>query len=302
MNDDILEKRLEREAERHGATVAEMRARMIVQGLDAARELRARQTSAEALSVSVLLVTATMAEHRQLREEAESLGLPFEKRQGRLRAYYHLGQLGSDRVAAIQVAMGAFGADGAAARCIEARAETQATTIILVGTAFGVAPSVQNIGDVLVSESVFLYDDRHAVDDPAARGYALRYPTALKQASAAWVARFRSTADEIRRASETPPVVVGTLLSGGARIESARYRDQLVAEIPAVEPQVIGGEMEAMGAVAATSGDEPGWIIVKGIADFADAASRAKIAENRDRAARAAARVVLRTLRTIHPD
>jgi hypothetical protein len=181
---------------------------------------------------------------------------------------------------------------------------------------------------------VFLYDDRHAVDTSNAGrigstleaisdyvdtatsnrgtlvrrvraflgpGYALNYPTARRRASLTWVERFRRIADEFDRTGETERVIVGTLLSGGARIESARFRDALISNIPAMDPPIVGGEMEAVGAVSAATSDdidEPGWIVVKGIADFADAPSRAKIEESRNGAARSAARVVLRTLQS----
>ncbi|MEO5727813.1 MAG: hypothetical protein ABI134_04745 [Byssovorax sp.] len=336
MSADILEKRLQAEAERQGVSVAEVHRRMLALGLDAAKERRNREAKARTTSVDILLVTATTTEHRELRDAARAMGLLFDKRQGRLGTYYHLGQVGNDRVASIQVKMGAFGSEGSAARCIQARAETQATTLILLGTAFGVNRTQQRIGDVLVSESVFLYDDRHAVDasetgrigstleafgeyvDTATSdkwtlvrrvraflgpGYVLNFPSARRQASLTWVERFRRTADEFARMGEPERVIVGTLLSGGARIESARFRDDLIANIPAMEPQVVGGEMEAVGAVSAATNDdidEPGWIVVKGISDFADTPSRAKIEESRNGAARSAARVVLRTLQSLN--
>ena len=88
------------------------------------------------------------------------------------------------------------------------------------------------------------------------------------------------------------------MLSGGARIESGAFRDELVGRLPALDPPIVGGEMEAMGAISAALADpdEPGWIVVKAIADFADAASRAAIEQTRTEAARAAATVVLRAL------
>jgi hypothetical protein len=48
----------------------------------------------------------------------------------------------------------------------------------------------------------------------------------------------------------------------------------------------------------AVSVDEPGWIIVKGVSDFAEAGSRIKeeLDKNREQAARNAARAALRAL------
>jgi nucleoside phosphorylase len=333
-SDEILERRLLAEADRRGEAVDAARHRVLQAGLDAEKERRERAEQAARLSVDVLLVTATMTEHRMLREVATSLRLPFERRAGRFCTYYHLGMIGTDRVASIQVEIGAFGAGGSASSCIQARAETRATALILIGTAFGIARSEQQVGDVLVSESVFLYDDRHAVDGPtpgrfetslhavgraidrttaerwtvarkvralSGPGYTVQYgPTSRRAASGAWVSRFRRLADEWRRTGETGRIIVGTLLSGGSRIESARFRDDLVAAIPKMDSPLIGGEMEAMGAISAANADEqdPGWIVVKGIADFADAQSRAKIDATRDLAARSSARAVLRALQT----
>jgi len=332
--EEILEKRLTGEAERSGETVDAVRARLLLLGLVEAKAARERQAAAAAATVDVLLVTATMTEHRELRDAARLLGIPFEKRPGRFGAYYHLGKIGTDRVASMQVEMGAFGAKGSAARCMQARAETHATTLVLVGTAFGVDRRSQRIGDVLVSESVFLYEDRHVVDDTAlgphkiiggavgwaldkagagssapARtlsaycrpGYLFRYPTSRRLASASWVGRFRRIGAELARGGESFRVLVGAILSGGSRMESGRFVDELMAGIPAMDTPIVGGEMEAAGVVSAspsTEFDEPGWIVVKGIADFADGPSRAEIEQNRGGAARAAAQLVLRTLQS----
>jgi nucleoside phosphorylase len=92
---------------------------------------------------------------------------------------------------------------------------------------------------------------------------------------------------------------LGVILSGGARIESAAYRDELVAGLPLMDQPVVGGEMEGMGAMSAALSTElhdPGWLVVKGISDFADAPSRLRIKETRAVAARASAMAVLRVL------
>ena len=301
MKEGVLDKRLARQAERLGVPLEEARVAVLELGLDAAKERREQKAMAEAMSASLLLVTATDTEHRELRAVALSLGHSFERRTGRSgTVYYHLGQVGNERVASIRVKMGAFGSEGSAAKCIWARAETGATTLILMGTAFGVSPEQQHIGDVLVSDAIFLYDDCHVVDAGRESGYVLRYPTARKHASASWVERFRQTAVEFEKRGETERVMVGTLLSGGARIESAQYRNELISRIPAMDSPIIGGEMEAMGIVSASTAiDEPGWVVVKGISDFADAASRAEdqLKRSRVRAARSSAGVVLQTLR-----
>jgi adenosylhomocysteine nucleosidase len=282
--------------------------------------------------VDVLLVTATLTEHRELQRAAAQFGLMVQERVGRLGLYYHFGQIGTNRVATMQVAMGAFGPQGSVSKCLQARAETRASTLMLVGTAFGIDPNGQRIGDVIVSDSVFMYDDRHARDgdellgvapllDRIGRlvdhvsgdrwglrgrarrfcglGYVLEHPSARRPASAAWVDRFRALGANYHQLGEVERVTVGTILSGGALIESAHFRNELAALVPPTESPVLGGEMEALGALAAAKeDDDPGWIIVKSISDFADGATRAEeeLGRNRETAARAAARAVLHAL------
>ncbi|MBX3158343.1 MAG: hypothetical protein KF773_20405 [Deltaproteobacteria bacterium] len=292
---EILEQRLGAEAKRRGEPIEAVREVVLRRGLDAAQADR----QARAVAADVVLVVATSTEQHELERTAKEQGLGFSAQPGRAGEYFQLGSVGTNRVAAMRVSMGAFSPDGAAARCIQARAETQATTIILVGTAFGIDPARQRIGDVIVSESVFLYDDRTVVDADG-DAYQVKYPpTTRKIASVALHDRFRRLGDQYLRDGTSEKVSLGVILSGGARIESAVYRDELVASLPAMDQPVIGGEMEGMGAISAalsTDPNEPGWVIVKGISDFADAPSRSRINETRAVAARASAMAVLRVL------
>jgi adenosylhomocysteine nucleosidase len=295
---EILEQRLRAEAERRKEPIEILRDTILRRGLDAAQSDR----QARAVAADVVLVTATPTEHQELERAAKELGFGFTAQPGRAGDYYRLGNVGTNRVVAMRVSMGAFSPDGAAARCIQARAETQATTIILIGTAFGIDQARQNIGDVIVSESVFLYDDRRVVDaDKGSAGkYKVEYPsTARKVASGTLHDRFRRLAEQYLQDRAAENVDLGVILSGGARIESAAYRDEVVASLPPMDQPVIGGEMEGMGAISAalsTDPYEPGWVVVKGISDFADGPSRLKIKETRAVAARASAMAVLRVL------
>ena len=299
---EILEQRLRAEADRRDQPLESVRDALVLRGLDAARSDR----EAHAVASDIVLVTATQTEHEQLEQAAKELGFSFEKIPRRYLDYYRLGLVGTNRVVAIRVSMGAFSPEGAAARCIQARAETQATTIILIGTAFGIAPEQQHIGDVIVSESVFLYDDRTVVDvdetkmSQVAGKYEVRYaPSARRSASRTWHDRFRRLGEQYIRDGVAEKVYVGVILSGGARIESAAFRDELLARLPSMDPPVVGGEMEGMGAVSAalaTDPEDPGWVIVKGISDFADASSRSRIKDMRAGAARASAMAVLHVL------
>jgi len=192
---EILEQRLRVEAERRKEPIEVARDAVLRRGLDAAQADR----EARAVAVDVVLVTATPTEHQELERAAKELGFGFTAQPGRAGDYYRVGDVGTNRVVAMRVSMGAFSPDGAAARCIQARAETQATTIILIGTAFGIDQARQHIGDVIVSESVFLYDDRKVVDtdEGSASKYKVEYaPTARKVASGIWHDRFRRLAEQ----------------------------------------------------------------------------------------------------------
>ena len=60
---------------------------------------------------------------------------------------------------------------------------------------------------------------------------------------------------------------------------------------------IIGGEMEGVGLLAASSSaDDPIWCVVKGISDFADENRDANITESRSRACHNAANFVLSAL------
>ena len=345
--DERLAKRIVAQAERTGKSENDVLSEMVKIGLNEEKIRRAKEKRAEESSANILLVTATITEHRELRNEAERRKLPFDSYKGQFATYYKMGKIGSNRVASMQVEMGAFGPGGSAAKCIQARAETQATTLILVGTAFGVNRQEQRMGTtVLVSEAIFPYDDRrvlhviepdafertrsfiageeHVVLDTQSKlrrvreligaGYEIRYPSmervggmesldppgnAERPASETWIKRFRQTAQEFEKDGDEVTLIFGTLLTGGARIESSDFLEELLRSIGR---NVVGGEMEAMGALAAmptgSPGDDAGWIVVKGISDFADSESREKdvLVRNRERAAASAARVVLETL------
>ena len=65
-------------------------------------------------------------------------------------------------------------------------------------------------------------------------------------------------------------VSFGAVLTGGAKIRCTQYRDELVNEFSKRGELVVGGEMEGVGMLAACDPEEPTWILVKGISDYAD--------------------------------
>lgn len=305
---EINERRLDAEARRRGRTIDETRALILERGLAFEAEERARKQRERELAADLILLTTGMTEFRELRTAAQSLGYPFETRSSASQEYHHLGEINAAKVATARVeSMGSF---GAVFSSLQAHVDTGATTLVLIGTAFGIDRGSQGIGDVLIGRSVLLYDRRRAVEHNG--GHRLvPLDDAIVRANETELRRFLRAAE--RFATEgTLPFRMNScaLLSGGALIESARYRDELVARFVDVEPLILGGEMEAGGVVAVCARQRLSWIVVKGVCDFADTTSRSNepsvspalsLDDARTIAARNAAEFVLRALAYPHP-
>lgn len=268
------------------------------------------------LRCSLLLLVATPAEEKGLRDAAASCEIPCEKvkaRQSRLGVdYYDLGQIGNEvGVIALppsrddegRLVMGSIGFFGTAARAMRLRRDTGAFAVVQIGMAFGIDPERQKPGDVLVSTSLIPYDNRDI--KPARRGRLKQYlcgegfvteymQVTREPARPSLVELFRR---EQNRQHEFG-VQLGAILSGAARIHCGFYRRELAKSLPSGEDLIIGGEMEGVGLlVASDRWDDPAWCVVKGISDFADEDRDAVIEANRPIACRNAALFVLRALR-----
>jgi adenosylhomocysteine nucleosidase len=252
-----------------------------------------------------------------LKQAAQALSIPFVKvraEDSRLAVdYYHLGPMGNEtgvialppaKDADDNLVMGSIGFFGTAARAMRLRSMTGAQGIVQVGMAFGIDPRRQKAGDVLVATSIIPYDNRDI--KPAARecprcgdrtaGFVTEYQeTRREPARPALVELFRR---EQSRHKHNFQVYLGAILSGGARIHSGFYRDELARSVPGNgEEQIIGGEMEGVGLLGASaSHDDPIWCVVKGISDFADEDRDAVIRANRPVACLNAATFLLSAL------
>jgi nucleoside phosphorylase len=253
---------------------------------------------------TLLLFVATPAEEDALRQVAVARGMPFERiNDPTLGEYHWLGQVGNEVVIAVRpsreggrLVMGALGRLGSAAKAIRFQEATGASGIVQLGMAFGVSPSAQQIGDVLVSSSLILYDNRDVLPDPANNHRCIvDYSQATPhRARAALVELFMREAES---GAHSFGVHVGAILSGSARIRCANFRDELVHAVPAGRDPVVGGEMEGAGLLAASAATNlPIWCVVKGISDFADKDRDQTIAKGRAIACRNAAEFVLSAL------
>jgi nucleoside phosphorylase len=253
---------------------------------------------------TLLLFLATSAEEEALEQAAKDRGLTFERiKDPKLREYYWLGTVGNETVIAKCPArergrpvMGSIGRLGSAAEGIRFQEATGAQGIVQIGMAFGIDPQHQKPGDVLVSTSLIPYDNRDIRPDPGDPDrYIVEYQEANRQpARSSLVELFRR---ERKRGAHPFVNYFGAMLSGAARIHSGIYRDELVRSVPAGDDPIIGGEMEGVGLLAAsTAPNDPIWCVVKGISDFADENRDAVIKENRPIACRNAAQFVLSAL------
>ncbi len=199
-------------------------------------------------------------------QERKILFKRYRDKQKGLR-YFDLGQIGTDRVLAVQTTMGPLSHTGSAALALQYRTETRAQAIISMGMAFGTLPKSQRIGDVLVSTGIIPYDNRtiRTGDDQQP---VISYDEAkVHRSNPALLSRFQRAA---QFAEWKENVKVGLLLSGGARIHCASFRDELVRGCQNKGGDVVGGDMEAVGFLSVCAPDNPCWIIVKAISDFAD--------------------------------
>ena len=231
--------------------------------------------------------------------------LVFEKiKDPALGEFHWLGPVGNETVIAIRptreggrVVMGSIGRLGTAAKGIRFREATGAQSIVQLGMAFGIDPQNQKPGDVLVSTSLIPYDNRDIKAAPDGHeGYIVDYTQATRQPARPDLIDLFDR--EKRRGGHPFGLHVGTILSGAARIHSCIFRDELVQSLFDEDDPIVGGEMEGVGLLAAsTAADDPIWCVVKGISDFADENRDAVIGENRSLACRNAAEFVLSALR-----
>lgn len=259
----------------------------------------APEPSPRDLRCDVLLFVAVASEEKQLKAVAKGLGLAFQKRPGGHFDYFDLGQVGTFKVLAVRTEMGPFSNQGSAARALLAKAETGATASISVGMAFGVSRIRQRHGDILVSNALFTYDNRRVY---STKRRAIKSDYSELEPYSAKPSLLNSLRTVSRRDEWKDRVRFGPMLTGGARIHSGRFRDELVKALSRENENIIGGEMESAGLLAASDPNAPTWVVVKGICDFADRKRDEEVKIWRPVACENAAKFVLTALRDFDPE
>jgi nucleoside phosphorylase len=158
----------------------------------------------------------------------------------------------------------------------------------MVGIAFGLKPDKQKIGDILVSRQICCYDLQRVTE--LTPGEITNTPRGDRVTSAP---RLLDRFEAGTVGWEGGKVRFGLVLSGDKLVDSATLKANLLA----LEPEAIGGEMEAAGVYAAAYKGKVDWIMVKAICDWGEAKNTPNKDEDQARAARNAAEFVFQVIR-----
>jgi nucleoside phosphorylase len=211
----------------------------------------------------LLLVTATSLETLHLHNELK----PFDTNDSILKINYgnytyYIGEFGNYLAVHVQCGtMGSISRDSSITTISDAISLFNPKITLMIGIAFGVDHTDQNIGDVLVSECITPYnfkkiqngrDTIRTNDAPSSKLLINKFKNVL-----GWEFLLK---DGLKAKN-----IIAPILSGEELINDIKRRNELVKE----KPTAKGGEMEGVGLSTAADG-KCEWILVKGICDFAD--------------------------------
>lgn len=248
----------------------------------------------ERLAFDTLCFVAVDAEEKAVKRVAKAMGLKPKKKLGVFATYLDLGVIGVRRVAVVRTQMGPFGSSGSAAMAIRCRVECQATSLVGLGMAFGAMPTNQELGHVLISTCLLPYDFRKVicgVGGITTNDYSTVQKFNAKRDLLEMLQRFHAQAAEWRGKAH-----FGGMLTGSGRVHSTEFRNELARALGDRFGLVVGGEMEGGGLLGADSPENPTWIVVKGISDFADEARHLVITSARGPACERAVKFFLEAL------
>jgi nucleoside phosphorylase/DNA-directed RNA polymerase specialized sigma24 family protein len=228
------------------------------------RDATRAQISELLANVHVLVETATKVETAAVHSAMSPLPAENALVAGSVGiATYTIGMFGRYAVAHFQSDMGNESPNAAQLATNDALVDTRPQVVILVGIAFGLQPTKQRLGDVLVAQYITSYEMVKVRPDALEeRGETLR-------ADAALVERIHAhgrTWTFPRADGSQVAFHVGQVLSGAKLVNNREFRDALVRRFPSA----LGGEMEGIGAYGAAFRQRVPVLLVKGICDWAD--------------------------------
>jgi nucleoside phosphorylase len=155
--------------------------------------------------------------------------------------------------------------------------------LVCVGIAYGLRPDKQQVGDVMVSTQLKLWDPKKVMDSSVGEAIIWRGDKVL--ASVLLLDRCRSATLDWHDCT----IHFGLLLTANTLVNATR----LVQALRASEPDAIGGEMEGAGVYIVGAARKLDWIVIKGISDW----GAHKEDDGQGAAARNAARFLLHVVR-----
>ncbi|HEX6782171.1 MAG TPA: AAA-like domain-containing protein [Solirubrobacterales bacterium] len=208
--------------------------------------------------VDVLIVTANDIETASV-HDAFSGGADYF-RVGE-NSYLDLGINSGIRIVTIRCPdMGSVGSAASTLVVADAIREVNPTVVAMVGVAFGLVEEDQQIGTILVPDEVAAYEvGRIGTDDGGTEQRVDRSPHYNLDPTIHGRLRDLAVVQE-------EDIQFGIVLSGEKLVDNKAFRDSLLE----IEPEAIGGEMEAAGVCAAAERARVPWVIVKAVCDFAD--------------------------------
>jgi|GEM_PF-2983068 len=172
------------------------------------------------------------------------------------RIYHNLGDVNGARVFMALSEMGAGGLGASQQAVQKGIAALRPLAVIMVGIAFGINEKKQSIGDILVSQQLWLYDLQRVGKDQI-------IPRGDKPHASSWLIDYLRSADLYWQGAT---VLFGLVLTGEKLVDNVDYREQLKH----YGQEAIGGEMEGAGLYVACQDSKVDWVLVKAICDWAD--------------------------------
>lgn len=202
----------------------------------------------------ILIVTATLTELKILLRIVESKGIEPSRFTRGSHTYFNLGQLGKNDVYIIRTQMGSLGPSSSILSINEAVNTINPDYVIMAGIAFGLKKDKQKLGDILVSNQLWSYEQAKLTDNERfSRGDKIT-------ASGLLLDRFSTSSISW----EKTKVEFGLIVSGEKLVNSEKFIDELIK----CEPEAIGGEMEGTGLMSVCQNVKKEWIVVKSICDW----------------------------------
>jgi len=202
--------------------------------------------------------------------------------------YTVLGHQGGMRIVHVICEMGSGGVGAAAQRTQDSIRHWTPQAVVAVGIAWGIDEATQSIGDVLVATQVQGYDHSRLNPDGT-----LTLRDDRSHAGDRIISRLRTVDAHNEGDQLWPKLRFGLILSGQRLIDNVDFRGALKK----LQPEAVGGEMEATGVYVSAHAAKVDWNVVKAICDWAHDKNSENKEERQKNAARNAAQVLMAALR-----